>query len=257
MSTAPVIAALGLPADARIDRRIPRKTLLEQGVPTPADRRLLQTAIEAMHWVAALKPATTGLPAFQDDQREYLEIAIIACALRDDRRLARVLELLHRAIPYPVVLVVDTPGGIRVSLAHKRTSLAQDGKVVIEDVRTTAAFNAAQPTESQREFLRHLALDGLAPPDLFAVYDAWVGCIDALAAAGVTGTFRFARTSGQIAEVRGALDDLDVVAGELAELRNRALREPQIARRVELNLAIQQLLARQEQLKHVLKGGSQ
>ncbi len=39
MNVAPVINALALPTDARVDQRVPKKLLLEQGAPTAADRR--------------------------------------------------------------------------------------------------------------------------------------------------------------------------------------------------------------------------
>ena len=37
MSTAALIAALALPSDARVNRRVPKRLLLEQGMPTTAD----------------------------------------------------------------------------------------------------------------------------------------------------------------------------------------------------------------------------
>ena len=39
MNPATVIAALNLPADARVDQRVPKKLLVENGAPTAADKR--------------------------------------------------------------------------------------------------------------------------------------------------------------------------------------------------------------------------
>ena len=39
MSFALVINALALPSDARVDQRVPKKLLMEQGAPTAADKR--------------------------------------------------------------------------------------------------------------------------------------------------------------------------------------------------------------------------
>ena len=82
-----LIAALDLPKAARVDRRVPKKLLLENGAPTAADRRLIGESIESLVWVAALKPTTVGIPAFVDEIREYLEIAVISVT-RPERRQA-------------------------------------------------------------------------------------------------------------------------------------------------------------------------
>src|ERR1035441_2223177 len=135
MSTAPVIDALAIPLEARVDRRVPKKLLLEQGAPTAADKRHIQDCIEEMTWVAALKPINIGVPAFRDAVREYLEIAVLTVALRPTAKPPRLIELIHRAIPYPLVLVTEHRGAVNLSLAHKRWSQGETGKMVIEDLR--------------------------------------------------------------------------------------------------------------------------
>src|SRR5690606_3396552 len=86
MNADDIIAALDLPAAARVDRRVPKTLLVEHGAPTAADRRQVNEGIEHIQWVAALKPTTIGVAAFRDDAREYLEIAVIRVALREDAR---------------------------------------------------------------------------------------------------------------------------------------------------------------------------
>ncbi|HFX3521225.1 TPA: DUF4391 domain-containing protein, partial [Pseudomonas aeruginosa] len=72
-----VIQALGLPDSCRVEQRVPKKLLLENGVPTASDKRLITDAIEEIQWFAALKPNTIGVPDYRDAQREYLEIAVL------------------------------------------------------------------------------------------------------------------------------------------------------------------------------------
>ena len=124
MSLAPVINALALPADARVDQRVPKKLLLEQGAPTAADKRQIQDGIEEMIWVAALKPTNIAVPAFRDDVREYLEIAVLTVTLRSAAKPTRLIELIHRAIPYPLVLVA-AHGDSREPLAGTQTLVAR------------------------------------------------------------------------------------------------------------------------------------
>lgn len=75
--------------------------LVESGAPTAADKRLISDGIEDIHWLAALKPVTVGIPAYQDAVRDHLEIAVLDINLRPLGKASRIAELVHRAIPYP------------------------------------------------------------------------------------------------------------------------------------------------------------
>jgi hypothetical protein len=89
MTAATVIAALCLPADVRVDQRVPKKLLVENGAPTAADKRQINDGIKELLWLAALKPATIGVPAYRDEIREYLEIAAIELTFRPEAKAPR------------------------------------------------------------------------------------------------------------------------------------------------------------------------
>lgn len=243
MSVAPYIGALGLPAGARVDQRVPKKLLLEHGAPTTSDKRQIQDGIEELLWIAALKPSNIGVPAFKDEVREYLEIAVLTASLRSGAEATRLTELIHRAIPYPVMLWTEQGGAVGLSLAHKRWSQGQAGEVVIEDVRRTAAFRAESLTAYATAFLASLALSGLPAGNLYALYQGWLDRVAALKAATVTGAFALPATAERATAQRGALVARATLQRDLATLRAQAEREKQVNRRVELNLAIRRLEA--------------
>jgi len=243
MSFAPVINALALPPDARVDQRVPKKLLLEQGAPTAADKRQIQDGVEEMVWIAALKPTNVGVPAFRDDVREYLEIAVLTVELRASAKPPRLIELIHRAIPYPVVLVTGHGGAVCLSLAHKRWSQGETGKVVIEDVRRTEPLQPDAPTAAEAAFLASLALSGLPARDLFALYQGWLDRLADLEAARITGAFAPPDSAGRAAARRQGLDAHARLQHDIAVLRAQAAKEKQVNRRVELNLRIKRLEA--------------
>ncbi len=248
MSTAALIDALALPPDARVDQRVPKKLLLEQGAPTAADKRSLQDGIAEMTWVAALKPTNIGVPLFRDDVREYLEIAVLIVMLRAAAKGPRLIALIHRAVPYPVVLVAEHGDAVSLSLAHKRWSQGEKGKVVIEVVRRTTPFQPAAPTAEEAAFLASLALASQPARDLYTVYQGWLDRVAALEAAQITGTFVPPESTGQASAVRDGLDVHAELQRELAVLRAKAKKERQINRRVELNLKIKRLEAKLAEL---------
>ena len=241
MTLSRVVDALGLPPEARVDRRVPKTLLSEHGAPTPTDKRQIQDGIEEVTWVAALKPATIGVPLYRDDTREYLEVAVITMRLRSRARAARLTELVHRAIPYPVLLITEDEGAVSLSLAHQRRSLGESGAVVVETIERTTTFAPDSPSEIEAAFLASLNLAGLPHHDLSALVQAWIDRMSALQAAYITGSFRMARTVEEAATRHEALAAYDRLTREVTALRAEATRELQTRRLVDINLAIRRL----------------
>jgi hypothetical protein len=242
MSFAALISAFGIPKEALVDQRVPKKLLLEQGAPTATDKRQIQDGIEEITWVAALKPANVGIPAFRDAVREYLEIAVLTVVLRSTAKPPRLIELIHRAIPYPLVLVTEHRDSVNLSLAHKRWSQGEAGKVVIENVRQVA-LNPDRPTAVEPSFLASLAVSRLPARDLFALYEGMLARLAALQAARLTGVFTPPNSPEIAVAVWAGLDTHARLKHDLAILRAKADKEKQINRRVELNIDIKRLEA--------------
>ena len=221
----------------------PKTLLLEQdAVRTAADKRRLQEGIDEIFWVAALKPTTIGVPAFEDNVRQYLEISVLTCALRDPGNPGRIVELIHRAIPYPVhVLAVGRDNIVSLSLAHKRWSYGEAGAVVADTVHRSREFDPDAPDGLAALFLSSLAIAMTAATDLYTLYDRWVQRIEALAAADITGSYVVPSRPESAAVRREALESHERLTKQIAAIRTRASKEKQIRRRVDLNIDLKRL----------------
>jgi hypothetical protein len=237
-----VIAALNLPAGARVDQRVPKKLLLENGAPSAADKRLINEGIEEIRWLAALKPATCGVPEFRDETREYLEIAVLQVVLRERAKGERLIELVHRAVPYPVLLLIDDGDNVRVSLAHKRYALKEADKVVLDGEPVAAGLQSLH-REVLAAFLQSLDLTRQPRATLYALYQGWLDTVFALQAAVITGAFNLPDSAELAAARRQALHASLALHSQIASLRNAAGKASQLARQVELNLEIKRLQA--------------
>lgn len=234
-----LIEALDLPASSRVDQRVPKKLLLENGAPTAADKRLINDGIEELLWLAALKPTTIGVPEYRDDVREYLEIAVLRLTLRAGANAPRLTELIHRAIPYPVFLIQSQPGGLALSLAHMRWSQGQSGQTVLDGPLITATLDA--DTGATDAFLASLNVTSQPRKHLHALYQGWMERFEAHAAARLTGSFTPAPDAAAAERRRTALAEHERITREMTSLRARAGKETQLNRRVELNLQLKKL----------------
>jgi hypothetical protein len=245
VNTDAFLSALNLPAISRVDQRVPKKLLLENGAPTAADKRLINDGIEELLWMAALKPTTIGVPEYRDDTREYLEIAVLRLTLRGAAKKPRLIELVHRAVPYPLLLLTEMGDRPGISAAHKRWSQGEAGKTVLEGDIVVVEWHAERDAEHWRAFSSALALGQQPHGTLHALYQGWVDTLLALSAARATGSFALASNPELATARREALQECARLDGEIARLRACAARETQMARRVELNLELKRVEAAQ------------
>lgn len=255
MNSSDLITNLLLPGSARVDQRVPKKLLLENGAPTPVDKRLINDGVEEIHWLATLKPSTVGVPEYHDETREYLEIAVLTVTLREAAKASRLIELIHRAIPYPLLLITVQADSLCLSLAHKRWSQGESGKVVIEEIRQSTAFPASGPTTEQSAFLASLALASLPRSDLFALYQGWIDRLTSLEAAHITGKFSVPDSIDSSATMRAGLDARNKLNADISQLRAQAAKEKQLNHRVALNLRIKEMEAELASVISALKQG--
>jgi hypothetical protein len=249
-----IVDALGLPDAARIELRVPKKLLVEQGAPTSGDKRAIQEGIDELQWLATCKPTTIGVPTFVDDQREYLEIAVIGCAFRPEAKSGRLIELIHRAVPYPVVLITSDANGVMMSVAQKRRAQNEADSFVVERVVSVGGLKVGGESDYEHAFLHSLALPQQPRRDLLALYEGWLSRIEALAAARLSGRFEVMDETALIARRRTALGEHAILAREVAKLRAHAARVKQISQRVDLNQKIKAIELSMDHNKKLMLG---
>jgi len=246
MTTNEIISALALPPQARIDQRVPKKHLIDHGAVTATDKKSISEGVEELLWVAALKPSTVGVPAYEDAERQYLEIAVLTLALRDGAKAGRLRELVHRAIPYPVVLIATDADGLVLSLCELRHAQNEAGKMVLDGEVQAARVPDNAIGEAFRE---SLAISRLPNADLRQLYRGWMDRLTTLEAGSILGQWPGEREPG---ERRNAVQVIRRIDAELADLRRLAKDETQLARRVELNLDIKRRSAERTRLLALL-----
>lgn len=266
-----LLTSLELPPACVLNERIAKKLLVENGAATPTDKRAINEGIDELIWVAALKPNNVGVPAYRDDSREYLEIAVLSMRCRAEARSNRITELIHRSIPYPVLLVSIKESDVEqteknisrsasalgspllnVSMADKRFSQSDAQSMVLEDGVTEVQIEA----DSRLEAFASAMNLGKQPRDsLLRLYHGWAAVLDAYRASRITGAFDQNSLSRE--ERRSAIAEFERIEREISILRNQAAKEKQINRRVELNLDVKRMEAQRDAVRKQLSTGGQ
>lgn len=240
MTPADLYAAMDLPDTCLLGKRVFKKLFHENAILTAADKRALSKDVEAITWQYTLKPSTLPIAAYQDDEREYIEIAIIECVLNERRNAPRISEVVHRAIPYPLVVVFSHGDAAAVSVAHKRMSRAERGAVVAEGFLHTPWLERDQRSPVEADFLSSLRLRSLPQAHFLALYTALVKRVLALVAATISGRFELKERLSE-ADRRRVLDRCRALRREIAEVRAAIRGDTSFARQVEMNARLKRL----------------
>jgi hypothetical protein len=232
--------ALHIPESCVVNRRIPKRRLIEEA-PTAADRRRITDGVEQLQWRAVLRPSTTGIAGFRDEEREVEELSVLELRLRPNGQQDRTVELVHRAIPYLLLILIERGEELSLSLADKRWSLAEKSKMVLEGGVLIASLDSAAQPDHVVQLVEQLALTRQPQASLYSVYLGWINALVAFRAAEHTGRFSMPESMEHAKRRRQALKRVEMLDAEMATLKRAADREPQMARRAEINLRLQQV----------------
>lgn len=233
--------SMAIPDACQLGKRVFKKLFHENAKLGATDKKAFREDIDTITWQYTLKPSTIPIQPYKVDQREYHEVAVLHVDLKTRRRTARIAEIMHRAIPYPLLIVFAHETMRAVSAAHKRFSQAEKGAIVAEDFIITDWIDLSAPTQIQKDFLASLTVSALPHTHFFAFYTAIVDRLIALDCARLTGKYYLeSRADKRRARCKrlAACHDLE---NRIEELRTAIKKEAQFNRQVELNTKMKEL----------------
>lgn len=275
---------LNLPDKTYLGSRVAKKQLIENSQLTSADKKAVQEDIEAIFWRNTLKNTTVNISPYHEivessannigkgsDKEphvlessilEYSEIAVIEVTIRSTKRAKKIAELIQRAIPYPLFIVLhlkhvtgENEPSIILNLATKRLSKADHSKLKVERFYQSPALTLEQLTSGSIEelFLKSLTVEKQSFVNFYEFYMGWVKQFLALEKSKHTN--EFSESESQSVDIEQAklqasvLDSIASLEAKLSGIRQKIKQEGQINRKVELNIQAQKTKQQLEELK--------
>ena len=233
--------AMAIPETCHLGKRVFKRLFHENAELNTTDKKAFQEDIDTIIWQYTFKPSTIPIQAYEDDQREYQEVALLQVNLKTQKRVGRIAEVMHRAIPYPLVVVFAFGTMCALSLAHKRFSQAEKGAIVVEEFIITNWIDLSAPTLVQQAFLGSLAISTLPYTHFFTFYSALVDRLIAVECARLSGEYRLESAAAKRQNRRKQLADCHELEVMIAEYKASIKKETQFNRQVELNTQIKRL----------------
>lgn len=232
---------MAIPDACHLGKRVFKKLFHDNAKLGATDKKAFREDIEVITWQYTLKSNTISIQAYEDNQREYREVAILQVNLKALNRINRIAEIIHRAIPYPLIVVFTYNTTCALSLAHKRFSQAEKGAIVAEDFLITGWIDLLAPTPIQQAFLDSLAVSALPHTHFFAFYSVFTDRLVALDCARLTGEYRIEPTTTKLRVRRDQLAVCHELEIQIDGHKAAIIKETQFNRKVELNIKMKDL----------------
>ena len=149
-------ASIGISEGCRLGKRIFKKLFHENSQLGTTDKKAFKDDIDKVTWMFKLEPNSVSIPALSNEEREYLEVAVLQVDCKTQRRTGRIGQIIHRAIPYPLMIVFSYESSILISLAHKRFSQSEKGAIVADKFHNSDWVDLTCPSDVQTSFLESL-----------------------------------------------------------------------------------------------------
>ena len=249
---------LNVPESCLLDSRIYKKMLLENADLVTRDKKLVNEAIESLLWRYTLKPETINIPAHQTKELDYPEIAIILVSLKTDKQTKRLIEIIQRAIPYPLLLIMTIDDRVWVSLANKRQSFADSVKLTIDHFFDSEWMDGGKLQPIEDQFIESLNNKDFDWTNIYTFYQSLVDRSLALQAARYTGEYLIKKQTNQTEEIsdsakrQSRLADIRKIEEEENQLKAELKKETQFNRKLNLNMRIKECQKKIKQLTNNL-----
>ena len=246
-----IYGKLAIPDSCYLGKRIFKKLFLENTTLNAADRKAFTQDVDEVTWKYTLKPETINIGRYEDEEREYHEIAIIQVNLKGKGRYRRIGQIIQRAVPYPILIVFCCDSSIALHVASKRISLGDSEKMIVEDLQDTGWFDLEKPNESQREFLESLCVTSFSFNNYFEFYSDLTERMVALQCSEISGQYSYGKNAPDVNRVE-VLEKINTLTGKQNELRSILKKETQFNQKVELNMQIKKLSEQIQMQKSLL-----
>jgi len=231
---------LAIPDSCYLGKRIFKKLFYENAQLNATDKKAFSLDIEEIEWRYTLKSETINIPRYEDEEREYYEIAIIQVSLNEPSRHKRIAQIIQRAIPYPLLIVFSHDSAIALNVAAKRINRADREKIMVEEFQDTAWLNLETLVDHEKEFLESLAITNFSYNNFYEFYSDLTERIVALNCAELSGKYSAVAVQPDVNRAQ-VLETISLLQQKQGELRSALKKESQFSQKVDLNMQIKKL----------------
>ncbi|MFH1847359.1 MAG: DUF4391 domain-containing protein [Candidatus Omnitrophota bacterium] len=227
------------PEKGRVDKKIFKKSIYGKAPLTRKQVEIVKNEINDIRWHCVLKPETTNIPVFKNNDFDYEEIQVIGVSLKTDEKKDIAAGIIQKCIPYPVVLILGYEGQIALSVAAKRINKTDISKSVIDEEFITNWISTGRANKA-KAFINSLQLENLSFTNLFKFYSDFADRVKLFCACEHKENYIYENKS-KTDKAYKLFQKIKELEEEKTALRRQIKKETDFAKKVDLNVAIKKM----------------
>ena len=168
---------------------------------------------------------------------------------RFDARLDRIVDILLRFIPYPILLCAEFNDEIKFYVSHISESKSDFDKITLDELIYTDWIDVNNLDGFDKELIDKLQIDNLDKTNVFTFYDDIVTAIIQYNGSKEVGQ----EVTLSSDEIQKIMDDIKVLERKIAEIRVAIRREDNFNKKMDYNIQIKELQMEIKLLQEELK----
>lgn len=239
---------LNIPKNCIVDNTVFKKAFLENADLLAFDKKIINEHIKKVTWKYCLKPDTINIQPYKSDERDYLEIEIMEIQLNEDSKVKRIAEIIMRAIPYPILLVLVKDNQIQLVTGDMRKNLSDSSKVTVEDFSFTGWIDLNSEDIFRDNLFAELNISKLSYINFYEMYKDITAKVNLYNVSKIKGSVVNVENVSN-SDIKYAYDRIKSIETEILALKSKIKKATSIKEKVELNIQIDKLKKESEELK--------
>ena len=255
---------INVPNAAIVNNIIPKQDIFEATGMNKSDKDYFVRYVKQIRWLYKFDDASVRINPFVNDEKSYLEAELISIKLkkefqeynhntgnfhRFDARLDRIVDILLRFIPYPILLCAEFNDEIKFYVSHISESKSDYDKITLDELIYTDWIDVTNLDGFDEELIDKLQIDNLDKTNVFTFYDDIVTAIIQYNGSKEVGQ----EVTLSSDEIQKIMDDIKVLERKIAEIRVAIRREDNFNKKMDYNIQIKELQMEIKLLQEELK----
>lgn len=239
---------LTIPDECKVNDIIAKDVIFSEGGLKSSDKKIFTNYVKQIRWLYSLNKENIGIDSYKDEVKDYPEVEIINIVLKEDKKLNRIVDIVMRVIPYPMVLVFEFRDNIQLFVSHQSESLVDSSKITLDEIISTDWILFDDMDEIDEILFENLKLDNLDYSNFYNFYDSIIQNIIKYNGSKSVGR----EINLSVEEIKRINDKIASLESEIKTKKAVIKKETQFNRKVELNIEIKGLECEIDKLKENL-----
>lgn len=208
--------------------------------------------IERMELSYILTPTTINIQAFINEEYHYEGVMFVTVNFRDgttDKDIRVLEEVIHGALPHPVVITFSLQDKLLLSTCMKRLNKVNKTNIVLGTIHQTNWLDKENSKPVVTNFFQSLELTNLNFSNFYEFYKDIDVAVEAYQNVNTVGVFNIIKSDEERKEQQALIYQIHEIEQSIARLKVSIKKETQFNKKVEMNIQIQQLKTDLDNLK--------